>query len=147
MAQCASCRAKIPFLEGVHIEETVFSSTLFSSRINGKWPGVSSKKVCIDCAVRFAIQISESFGAKSCEICREAPGRCAIPIDRKYLGLWKLGGSGNLGFICVGCSDKNKSVHVVNPDQWIETDESSEERHPWQDYIDDDPQFWDRLKD
>ena len=147
MAQCGGCREKLSFLEGIQIDETVFSSALFRTSNNGRWPGVSSSKVCVDCAVRLALQISNSVGAKSCVQCRALLESCSLPIERKYLGLWRRGIGSNLEFVCVGCSDKKKSSHVTNPDQWIQNDDGLDNRHPWQDYADDDPGFWESLGD
>jgi hypothetical protein len=54
-----------------------------------------------------------------------------------------------LEFDCVRCADSTRRTTTPNPSDYHDSflDDDVDSPHPWQDYIDDDPQFWERLKD
>ena len=147
MARCSNCNTTLGFLDKVTIHETVLKSPLFGSPPMRAFPS-GGKSCCADCVVREIVAVAQKNGAVACQLCKTDIEKCQIPIEAKHLGLWSPNGLGKLQFRCIKCSAKARQESTPGPETRnppIEDD--NDFPHPWQDYIDDDPNFWERLRD
>lgn len=146
MAKCSNCKTSLGFLDKVTVYETVLRSPLFSSPPLRTFPS-GGKACCADCVVREVVAVARKFGAGTCNSCKTEIEKCSIPIEAKYLGLWSPNGPGKLQFRCIKCSTNARQSSTPGPETRNPPMEDEDFRHPWQDYADDDPNFWENLRD
>lgn len=146
MARCTKCGGEVSLFDRVTVADTVLGSPIFYQPPMTRWPVGNGKAACDECAILMTIEIAEHMGANQCTICHKPARACFFPFWGQFLGLWRRGSQG-LEFDCIDCSKARKVMPERRSGWGIDNDGATPQRHPWQDYADDDPNFWDNLRD
>jgi hypothetical protein len=148
MATCTGCGSRIGFLDKISINDTVLKAPIFKNATsNTQIPHGGT--MCEICASKAVVAFVRKLGVTCCSSCKSSIEECSVPWESRDLGKWRLVTGSKLEFDCVGCASSTRIATTPKPEEYFKSFHVDEvdSPHPWQDYIDDDPHFWERLKD